>query len=146
MSTSAPRHPVVIVQKAPSSSASSIASTETTTSTHSSNTSTSSTSRHDAPQTRPARMVGEGLEFVETGRKQGGNPHGGPPQNETGYFRVSKSTVTIHNSGGQLTGSVSTDLGEAYANGLDHTDNCRKMSQKSDNMSLCFCPARPGSS
>jgi len=141
MSTSAPRKPVVIVQKAPSNSGSSVASTETTTSTHSSNTSASSASQHGVSQTLRARKVGEGgLEFVETGRPQGGNPHGGPPQNQNGYYRVTKSTVTIHNSGGQLTGSVPTNLGEAYANGLDHTDECRKMSQQSENTNLCFCP------
>ncbi|PWW78537.1 hypothetical protein C7212DRAFT_316205 [Tuber magnatum] len=160
MTTNAPRRPVVIVQKAPSSSMASLSSMTTTsisrsnsiTSIHSSNTSTSSTSQHYAPQeghgsqTRPAEIVGDGVEFVETGRPQGGNPRGGPPQSESGYFRVSKSTVTVHNSGGQLTGSVAIDMGEAYANGSDHTDSCRKMSQKSDNQTLCFCPARPGSS
>ena len=145
MSATAPRQPVVIVQKTPSSSSSSVASTQSTTSSQSSNTSTSSAPQHDASQTRPARKVGEdGLEYVETGRPQGGNPHGGPPQNKAGYFRITKSTVTIHNSGGQLMGSVSTDLGEAYANGLDHTDQCRKMSRQSENTSLCFCPACPG--
>ncbi|KAG0127797.1 hypothetical protein HOY82DRAFT_61073 [Tuber indicum] len=157
MSTKASPRPVVIVQETPSSSASSLVSTTSITSsitrsnsvssTHSSNTSTSSASQHHAEglgsQTRPARAVGNGREFVETGHPQGGNPHGGPPREENGYYRVSKTNVTVHNSGGLLTGSVSTDMGEAYANGLDHTENCRKLSQKSDNRTLCFCPASP---
>ncbi|RPA92550.1 hypothetical protein L873DRAFT_184005 [Choiromyces venosus 120613-1] len=150
MSPNAPRRPVVIVQEVLSSSASSTLSTPTSTtsitrsnsvsSTHSSNTSTSSTSRDGHGQkTRPVRLDEGGREFVETGRPQGGNPHGGPPQTNNGYYRASNGPVTVHNTGGLLTGTLSADLGEAYANGLDHTDSCRKLSQKSDNTSLCFC-------
>ncbi|CUS09813.1 unnamed protein product [Tuber aestivum] len=156
MSATASPRPVLIVQGAPSSSSSSLVSessisrSNSVSSTHSSNTSTSSTSQSFAPghgsQTHPAEIVGDGVEFVRTGRPQGGNPNGGPPQNESGYYRRSKLGVTVHNSGGQLTGSVAVDMGEEYANGSDHTDSCRKASQQSDSVSLCFCPARPSSS
>ncbi|KAG0644675.1 hypothetical protein HOY80DRAFT_698941 [Tuber brumale] len=158
MSVKASPRPVVIVQGTPSSSTSSLVSATSTSSitrsnsissTHSSDTSTSSASQHCVEglgsRTRPARAVGGGREFVETGHPQGGNPRGGPPREENGYYRVSTTNVTVHNSGGQLTGSVSTDMGEAYANGSDHTENCRKLSQKSDNRTLCFCPVSPSS-
>ncbi|RPB04456.1 hypothetical protein L873DRAFT_1355138 [Choiromyces venosus 120613-1] len=71
------------------------------------------------------------------------NPRRGPPQSSSSDFWVSNISVTVHNTGGLLSSTISSDLGEAYANGLDHTDSCHRLSQKSDNMNLCFCPAEP---
>lgn len=96
--------------------------------------------------TRPAQTTGEyensQREFVHTGRPQGGNPNGGPTQHPEGYTRISKGNVTIHNSGGQLKGNVSVDLGPRYANGPEHSRECIERSRWSDNQGLCFCPPR----
>lgn len=112
------------------------------------NSSPTRTISHMAPPrsaTKPAKTTGEypygQRDFVHTGRPQGGNPNGGPRQHPEGYNRVSMGNVTIHNSGGQLKGDVSVDLGPAYANGPEHSKECRTRSRWSDNQGLCFCPA-----
>lgn len=114
--------------------------------TNSSPTHTLSSMAPSRSATRPAQTTEENgniqREFVHTGRPQGGNPNGGPTQHPEGYTRVSKGNVTIHNSGGQLKGNVSVDLGPRYANGPEHSGECIERSRWSDNQGLCFCPPR----
>ena len=148
--------PVVIIQKnAPSSSSSSVNSYSTSpsssvksgkTGTMTPTTTTDSivTTAGPPPPTTPfpqvPEVLGDGRVLIRTGQRMGGNPHGGPKQTKDGYYRVETRQVTIHNTGGVSTGRVPKNLGRDYANGPEHTEECRDKSQWSDNQGLCFCP------